>query len=90
MIYNSVGSSFAWFTNASATARMSLNATALYIGGATVPPSDKSLKFNKKPMNNALGVMNQLQPVEYDQTRDLTESYTTDTPKSHEWRVVAQ
>ncbi|MFM7990441.1 MAG: hypothetical protein ACKPKO_65100, partial [Candidatus Fonsibacter sp.] len=41
------------------------------------------LKFNEKPLINALDVINKLEPVEYDQTFDLVETYTPDTPQSH-------
>ena len=36
--YNNVDSSFAWFINGAATARMTLNATAFYVGGTTFHP----------------------------------------------------
>ena len=51
---------------------MTLNATAFYVGGITVSSSDQRLKFTEKPLTNALGVINQLKPVEYDQTHDLS------------------
>ena len=56
----------------------------------TVSSSDKRLKFNEKPLTNALDVINRLEPVEYDQTRDLTDTYTADTPQSHQCGFVAQ
>jgi hypothetical protein len=90
MVYNNNDSSFAWHVGGSGTAKMTLNATALYVGGTTVSSSDKRLKFNEKPLTNALDVINRLEPVEYDQTRDLTETYTADTPQSHQCGFIAQ
>ena len=49
MIYNNTDSSFNWFVGGPATTKMTLNPTALYLGGTTVSSSDKSLKFNEKP-----------------------------------------
>ncbi|MFM7982303.1 MAG: tail fiber domain-containing protein, partial [Candidatus Fonsibacter sp.] len=39
---------------------------------------------------NALDVINKLEPVEYDQTFDLVETYTPDTPQSHQCGFIAQ
>ena len=69
---------------------MTLNPTALYIGGTTVSSSDKRLKFNEKPLVNALDIINRLEPVEYDQTYNLTDAYTEDTPHSHQCGFIAQ
>ena len=52
---------------------MALNSAALYVGGITVSSSDKILKFNEKPLTNALDVRNQLESVDYDETDYLTE-----------------
>ena len=52
--------------------------------------SDKRLKFNEKPLINALDVINKLEPVEYDQTFDLVDTYTPDTPQSHQCGFIAQ
>ncbi|MFM7988099.1 MAG: tail fiber domain-containing protein [Candidatus Fonsibacter sp.] len=41
-------------------------------------------------MVNALNIINKLEPVEYDQTYDLVEHYTQDTPKSHQCGFIAQ
>ena len=90
MIYSNTDSSFNWHVGGSATAKTTLNLAALYVGGTTVLPSDKRLKFNEKPLTNALDVINRLEPVEYDQTRDLTETYTADTPQSHQCGFIAQ
>ena len=90
MMYNNTENAFAWSVGGSGTAKMVLNATALYVGGTTVSSSDKRLKFNEKPLTNALDLINRLEPVEYDQTRDLTESYTADTPQSHQCGFIAQ
>ncbi|MFM7983104.1 MAG: tail fiber domain-containing protein, partial [Candidatus Fonsibacter sp.] len=51
---------------------------------------DKRLKFNEKPLTNALDVINQLEPVEYDQTHDLVDQYTADTPQYHQCGFIAQ
>ena len=80
MVFNNTDSSFNWHVGGSATAKMTLNPAALYVGGTTVSSSGKRLKVNEKPLTNALDVINRLEPVEYDQTRDLTETYTADTP----------
>ena len=90
MLYNHSESAFAWSVGGSGTAKMVLNATALYVGGTTVSSSDKRLKFNEKPLTNALDLINRLDPVEYDQTRELTESYTADTPQTHQCGFIAQ
>ncbi|MFM7981938.1 MAG: hypothetical protein ACKPKO_21725, partial [Candidatus Fonsibacter sp.] len=34
--------------------------------------------------------MNKLEPVEYDQTYDLVEAYTPETPQSHQSGFIAQ
>ena len=71
VIYNNTEASFNWFVDGSATTKMTLNPTALYVGGTTVSPSDKRLKFNEKPLTNALDVINRLELVEYDQTQEF-------------------
>ena len=62
----------------------------LYIGATLVSASDKRLKFNEKPLVNALDIINKLEPVEYDQTFDLVEHYTPETPQSHQCGFIAQ
>ncbi|MFM7980504.1 MAG: tail fiber domain-containing protein, partial [Candidatus Fonsibacter sp.] len=69
---------------------MTLNSSGLSVGGTFVSASDKRLKFNDKPLTNALGVINQLEPVEYDQTNDLVDQYTSDTPQSRQCGFIAQ
>ena len=44
-----------------------------YVGGTTVSSSYKRLKFNEKPVNNALDIIDGLELVEHDQAHDLTE-----------------
>ena len=39
---------------------------------------------------NALDVINRLEPVEYDQTVDLVEQYTEDTPQFRQCGFIAQ
>ncbi|MFM7980903.1 MAG: tail fiber domain-containing protein, partial [Candidatus Fonsibacter sp.] len=72
------------------TPKMGLTSGGLSVGGTFVSSSDKRLKFNEKPLSNALGVINQLEPVEYDQTYDLVDPYTLDTPQSHQCGFIAQ
>ena len=69
---------------------MALTASGLTVVGTITPSSDKRLKFNEKPLVNALGVINKLVPVEYDQTFDLVDNYTQDTPQSHQAGFIAQ
>ncbi|MFM7985840.1 MAG: tail fiber domain-containing protein [Candidatus Fonsibacter sp.] len=69
---------------------MTLNYSGLSVGGTFVSASDKRLKFNEKPLTNALDIINKLEPVEYDQTYDLKEQNTTDTPQSHQCGFIAQ
>ena len=69
---------------------MALNSTGLSVVGTITPSSDKRLKFNEKPIINALAIINRLEPVEYDQTYDLVDQYTPDTPQSHQSRFIAQ
>ncbi|MFM7978918.1 MAG: hypothetical protein ACKPKO_06340 [Candidatus Fonsibacter sp.] len=63
---------------------MTLNSSGLSVGGTFVSASDKVLKFNEKPLTNALNVISQLEPVEYDQTQDLVDQYKADAPHSHQ------
>ncbi|MFM7981676.1 MAG: tail fiber domain-containing protein, partial [Candidatus Fonsibacter sp.] len=37
-----------------------------------------------------LDIINKLDPVEYDQTYDLVEAYTPETPQSHQCGFIAQ
>ncbi|MFM7981842.1 MAG: tail fiber domain-containing protein, partial [Candidatus Fonsibacter sp.] len=70
--------------------KMILNSSGLSVGGTFVSASDKRLKFNEKPLSNALDVINRLEPVEYDQTHDMVDQYTADTPQSHQCGFIAQ
>jgi hypothetical protein len=69
---------------------MELAAAGLYVNGVLTSSSDKRLKFNEKPLVNALEIINRLEPVEYDQTYDLTDTYTEDTRQSHQCGFIAQ
>ena len=89
MIFNNTDSSFNCFVGGSATTHMTLSTTALYVGGTTVSSSDKRLKFNEKPLANALYAIHQLELVEYDQSQHLPETYTADTPQSHQGGFIA-
>ena len=44
----------------------------------------------QKPLTNALDVIRQLEPVEYDQTYDLVDQYNEDTPQFHQCGFIAQ
>ena len=68
---------------------MTLHSTAVYVGGTTVSSSNQRLKFNEKPLTDALDVINRLEPVDYDQDQDLTETFTADAPQSHQCGVIA-
>ena len=37
-----------------------------------------------------MNIINKLEPVEYDQTYDLVEHYTQETPQSHQCGFIAQ
>ena len=69
---------------------MTLKSGGLYLGATLVAASDKRLKFNEKPLVNALEVIGKLELVEYDQTFNLVENYTPETPQSHQCGFIAQ
>ncbi|MFM7981166.1 MAG: tail fiber domain-containing protein [Candidatus Fonsibacter sp.] len=69
---------------------MALKSGSLYLGASLVSTSDKRLKLNEKPLVNALNMINKLEPVEYDQTYDLVEHYTQETPQSYQCGFIAQ
>ncbi|MFM7988255.1 MAG: tail fiber domain-containing protein, partial [Candidatus Fonsibacter sp.] len=79
-----------WYIASNFTLTMTLKTAGLYLGATLVSASDKRLKLNEKPLNNALDVINKLEPVEYDQTCDLVETYTLDTPHFHQCGFIAQ
>ncbi|MFM7983595.1 MAG: hypothetical protein ACKPKO_30145, partial [Candidatus Fonsibacter sp.] len=56
------------YTGPVSASNMILNSSGLSVGGTFVSASDKRLKFNEKPLTNALDVISRLVPVEYDQT----------------------
>ena len=90
MIYSSASDIFAWHVGLPSTARLTLSATALMCGTTTLASSDKGLKFNENPFNKRLDAISRLKPVEYDQTHDLVEHTTPDTPQSHQCGFKAQ
>ncbi|MFM7983367.1 MAG: tail fiber domain-containing protein, partial [Candidatus Fonsibacter sp.] len=55
-----------------------------------VSASDTSFKFKEKPLVSLLDAVNELEPVEYDQTYELVDQYTADTPQSHQCGFIAQ
>ncbi|MFM7983316.1 MAG: tail fiber domain-containing protein, partial [Candidatus Fonsibacter sp.] len=81
---------YEWLLGGSFTVRMGLNTTGLTVNGTITPSSDKRLKFNEKPIVNALDIINKLEPVEYDQTYELVDVYTPETPQSHQSGFLAQ
>ena len=88
-IYAHVDNSFNWHADGSTTNSMQLLTTGLSATG-TVTSSGKRLKYYEKPIVNAISVINRLVPVEYDQTVDLIEQYTEDTPQFHQCGFIAQ
>ena len=68
--YCDSSSQFDWYIASSFTSKMTLKSGGLYLGATLVSSSDKRLKFNEKPLINALDVINKLEPVEYDHTFD--------------------
>ena len=67
-IYRHASSQLEWMIADTGTAKMTLESAGLYLGATLVSASDKRLKFNEKPLVNALDVIGKLEPVEYDQT----------------------
>ena len=60
-----------------------LSSTSLYVGGSAVHQVIR-------PLTNALCVINQLQLIECDQTQDVAEEYTLDTPHYHQCGFITQ
>ncbi|MFM7978016.1 MAG: hypothetical protein ACKPKO_01760, partial [Candidatus Fonsibacter sp.] len=77
IMYGYGSNDFQFWINSVSTAKMTLNSS-----GTCVSASDKRLKFNEKPLTNALDVINQLEQVEYEQTHDMVDQYTADAPQS--------
>ena len=50
------------------TVIMSSNASGLTVVWKITPSSDNRLKFNEKPILNAVAIINRLETVEYEQT----------------------
>ena len=48
------------------------------------------MKFNEKPLTNALDVINKLEPLEYDQTQDIVDEFNENTPHIHQCGFIAQ
>ena len=59
---------------------MTLAAGGRYVSGTFASASDKRLKWNEQPLANALDIINKPEPVEYDQTFDVVDHYTPETP----------
>ena len=79
---------FSWFIGTGG-ARLRLSASTL-TGPAYSATSDKRLKFNEKPLTNALDVINKLEPLEYDQTQDIVDEFNENTPHIHQCGFIAQ
>ena len=52
--------------------------------------SDKRLKFNVKSLTTALDVRTRLETIGYDQTYNLVDQYTPETPQSHHSGFIEQ
>ncbi|MFM7988237.1 MAG: tail fiber domain-containing protein, partial [Candidatus Fonsibacter sp.] len=63
---------------------------SLSVNGTITPSNENRLKFNEKPIVNALDIINKLEPVEYDQTYEFVDVYTPETPQSHQSGFIAQ
>ena len=88
-IYTHSDNSFNWQVGGNTTTAMKLLSTGLSVNGTAVT-SDKRLKFNEKPLINAIRVINRLEPVKYDQTIGLIVQYTEDTPQFHQCGHIAR
>ncbi|MFM7988465.1 MAG: hypothetical protein ACKPKO_55050 [Candidatus Fonsibacter sp.] len=62
-MYTYSSSQFDWYIASSFTSKMTLNSAGLYLGATLVSASDNRLKFNEKPLVNALDIINKLEPV---------------------------
>ncbi|MFM7985287.1 MAG: hypothetical protein ACKPKO_38810, partial [Candidatus Fonsibacter sp.] len=63
IIYSNGANDFQFCINSVSTAKMTLNSSGLSVGGTFVSASDKRLKFNEKPLTNALDIIKKLEPV---------------------------
>ena len=52
---------------------MTLESAGLYLGATLVSARDKRLKFNEKPLANALEVISKLEPGGYEQTYEIVD-----------------
>ncbi|MFM7986667.1 MAG: tail fiber domain-containing protein [Candidatus Fonsibacter sp.] len=84
LIQLSLESSTIHFSISGVGERLCITTAGVSVYGTFSNLSDKRLKFNVKPLTNALDVINPLEPVEYDQTYTLVDEYTTETPQSHQ------
>jgi hypothetical protein len=89
IIYNHGDNSFYWPFGGGYTNAMRLLSTGLSVTG-TVSSSDQRLKFNEKPLINAIGVINRLELVKYDQTVIFNRTYTEGTPLFHQCGFIVQ
>ena len=80
-------STFAW--SIGTITRMTLTSAAMPAPSFS-SSSGKILKFNDKPFSNALDVVNKFEPVVYDQTYNVLEQYTPDTPQSRHCDCISQ
>ena len=88
MMYLHGDTAFLWFIG-TGTHRLRLTAST-FAGPAYSATSDKRLKFNEKPLINALDVINILKPLEYDITQDIVDEFNDNTPHIHQCGFIAQ
>ena len=87
-MYSHTSNDLTFYVNAALI--MTLNSAGLTVHGTVTPTSDKRLKFNDKPIVNALNIISKLEPVEYDRTYDIVDTYTPETPQSHQNGFIVQ
>ena len=66
-----------------------LRTSGLDVLGAVIS-SDKRLKINNRPLGHALDVIKRLETVDYDQTHNLLDLNTPDTPQAHQYGLKGQ
>ena len=77
-------------TRSGSAVQLTLQSSSLHVGGTRKSASDNRWKFNEQHLANELYVINKREPFGNDQSHDLLDQYTTDTPKSHQCRFKDQ
>ncbi|MFM7980054.1 MAG: tail fiber domain-containing protein, partial [Candidatus Fonsibacter sp.] len=90
LIQFSLESSAFHFCMAGVNERFRITTGGVTVFGTFTNSSDKRLEFNVQQLTNALDVITRLEPVEYDQTYNLVDEYTPETPQSHQSGFIAQ